>query len=80
MMTEIRLEQTIEIKNKMIEGKNDQIVKLEMEVERLRSELSYIANTKPLDSFTDYQGFAIWVINRARHALNQQPGTLAVRR
>jgi hypothetical protein len=35
-------EQEIEIKNKMINEKNDRIIKLEMEIARLQSELEYI--------------------------------------
>lgn len=72
-------EQEIEIKNKMIQEKNNQIVKLEMEVERLRSELNYIANAKKI-SFKDEKEFRLWAQNRARHALGLKLGELTVRK
>lgn len=80
MTAEDRLQQTIEIKNKMIEKKNDQIVKLEMEVERLRSELGYIVNAKRKDFGFDDEQFRLWAQNRARHALGQKPGELTIKK
>ena len=79
MMTEERWEQTIQIKDKMIEEKNNLMVKLEMEVERLRSELRYIANAQR-HSFTDAEEFRTWAQNRARHALGEETGTLTVKK
>jgi hypothetical protein len=64
-------EQELQIKNQMIEEKNNQIVKLEMEVMRLRSELGYIANAKRI-SFKDAKEFRLWAQSRARHALEQK--------
>jgi hypothetical protein len=70
-------EQELQIKDKMIEAKNDQIVKLEIEVERLRSELGYIANAKFGNTECEFRA---WAKNRARHALNYKPGTLTVKK
>jgi hypothetical protein len=64
----------------MIEAKNDQIVKLEMEVLRLRSELEYIANAKRKDFGHDDEQFRLWAQNRARHALGLKPGELTIRK
>lgn len=75
----ITCEQEIEIKNKMIEEKNDKMVKLEMEIERLRSELNYIASATR-NSFRDDREFRIWAQNRARLALGQKPGTLGIKK
>jgi hypothetical protein len=78
MMTEERWEQAIKIKNDMINEKNDQIVKLEMEVMRLRSELENIANV----SIAEIRAidFRQWAQNRARHALGLKPGELTIRK
>lgn len=75
----ITCKQTIEIKNKMINEKNILIVELEMEIERLRSELGNIANATR-NSFRDDREFRIWAQNRARRALGQKPGTLTVKK
>ncbi len=72
-------EQELQIKNKMIEDKNGQIVKLEMEVERLRSELRYIANEKR-ENYRRPDDFGFWAQNRARHALGLKPGELTIRK
>ncbi len=107
-------EQELQIKNKMIEEKNDQIVKLEIEVERLcsecnewrrrrdievvraeeaeeradkseteveclRLELGYIANAQR-KSFVSDREFRIWAQSRARNALEQKPGELAIKK
>ena len=73
-------EQEIEIKNKMIEEKNNQIVKLEMEVERLRSELRCIANAKIQDFKLGDPEFRLWAKSRARKALGEKPGELTIRK
>lgn len=73
-------EQEIEIKNKMIEEKNNKIVKLEMEVDRLRSELEFIANARRKDFGFDDEQFRLWAQNRARHALGQEAGTLVIKK
>lgn len=72
-------EQEIEIKNKMIEAKNYQLVKLEMEIERLRSELRLIANGKNY-THTDDKEFRAWAQNRARHAIGEKPGALTIKK
>jgi hypothetical protein len=79
MMTEERLEQAINIKNEMINEKNHRIVTLEMEVERLRSELGYIANAKRRN-IPVAEDFRDWAQSRARHALGQKPGELTVKK
>lgn len=70
-------EQEIEIKNKLIEAKNDQIVKLEMEVERLRQELRHIA--KSSDN-VDPETFKRWARIRARDALGWKSGELVIKK
>ena len=75
----ITREQELQIKNKMIEAKNNQIVKLEMEVLKLRSELENIANAK-FRNFTDAEEFRAWAQNRARHTLGQKPGELTIKK
>lgn len=72
-------QQEIEIKNKMIEAKNDEIVKLEMEVERLRHALNQIASVSE-DNFYTPKAFQAWAQNRARLALGLKPGELTIRK
>jgi cupin superfamily acireductone dioxygenase involved in methionine salvage len=62
------------------EEANKQIDPLKAEIERLRTELGYIANAKLQNFNHDDSDFRLWAQNRARHALNQQPGTLAVKK
>ena len=62
-----------------IEEANKQIKPLKEEVERLCSELGYIANAKRRN-FTDAEEFRDWAQNRAQHALGLKPGELTVRK
>jgi phage host-nuclease inhibitor protein Gam len=61
------------------EEANKQIKPLKEEIERLRSELGYIANAKR-HSFYDTGEFMEWAQSRARHALGQKPGELTIRK
>lgn len=71
-------EQELQIKTQMIEEKNRQIVKLEMEIYRLRIALETIASLEP-GSRGAYSKFA-QAQNRARHALGLKPGELTMRK
>jgi regulator of replication initiation timing len=61
------------------EQANKQTADLRAEIERLRLEISYIANAQR-KSFKDDREFRIWAQNRAQNALNQKPGTFTVKR
>jgi len=49
------------------------------EINRLRHELTYIANAKR-HSFYDTGEFMEWAQSRARHALSLKPGELTIRK
>lgn len=53
--------------------------KAEVKIEQLRQELGYIANAQR-KNFVDAEEFWAWAQNRARHALNQKPGELAIKK
>lgn len=72
-------EQELQIKDKLIEEKNNKLVKLEMEVERLRSELSLIANGENYRHTNDKE-FRTWAQNRARKAIGQEAGMLTIKK
>lgn len=61
------------------EEANKQTVELKTEIERLRQELSYIANAQRKNSYNAAE-FRAWAQNRARHALGQEAGTLTVKK
>ena len=50
------------------------------EVSQLRAELSYIANARTGDEFKTLKNYRGRVKNRARHALNQKPGELTIKK
>jgi len=54
----------------------EEIQEKDAEIKRLRDELGYIANAKPID----YQSFTEFAKSRARHALNQEAGTLPIKK
>jgi predicted RNase H-like nuclease (RuvC/YqgF family) len=61
------------------EEANKQIDPLKTEIAELRRELTLIAYAQQT-SFRDDQSFRLWAQNRARHALNQKPGELTIKK